>query len=234
MDEVYGWGRGMRAISHALLANLMPVTGPILELGCGSGVFLRQLNAQRPAQSGIGLDTNGLALGYAHRQVGGSPLVQADLRRLPFAAERFRLLIALDVLDQNGINLQQALRECRRVLQPDGLLFLRLSAHRWLQSEHDTAFNTGRRYNKQEVQTLLAQTHFAPIRITHANMLLAPPVILLRLLQRWRLAPLTVYDYQQTLANRLLLVALRGEARWLRRYNLPFGISLYILARKEA
>ena len=223
----------MRTISHALLAQaLAPTT--ILELGCGSGQFLHELHQQQPQAQLVGSDLNPAALSHAQGRNGGSvALTQADLAHLPIADQHFALVIAFDVYDQRGVQLDEALAESRRVLRTGGLLMLRVSAHPWLAGAHDRAFNTGRRYHAREVVDALCTAHFTIQRVTYANSILAPAVIPLRLLQRWGVVGLTADLYTDSRANQALATALRWEARWLQQHNLPFGISLYILARKS-
>lgn len=233
MDDEYGWSQGMRAISHALLAQELPPT-TILELGCGSGQFLHELRRQQPQAQLVGSDLNPSALSHAQCRNGKAvALTQADLAHLPFADQRFALVIAFDVYDQHGVQLDEALAESRRVLCTGGLLMLRVSAHPWLAGAHDRAFNTGRRYRAHEVVDALRVAHFSPQRVTYANSILAPVVMLLRLLQRWGVVGLAADLYTDSRTNQVLATALRWEARWLQHYNLPFGISLYVLARKS-
>lgn len=222
----------MRTITHSLLARYQHKPGPVLELGCGSGLFLQGLSQRRPHQLCVGVDRSATALGYAadHQSL---YLTQADLQQLPFPNNHFALVVALDVFDQRRVSLQHAIRESWRVLQPEGILLLRLSAHRWLHSVHDRAFNTGRRYQRQEVAAALHANGFAIERMTYANLLLAPPIILQRLLQRWRLLPFSSSHTITPAINEQIARALQWEAHLLRTINLPFGISLYALARKR-
>jgi SAM-dependent methyltransferase len=233
MDQEHGWSQGMRAITHVLLATTRLPAGPLLEAGCGAGVFLRELHEQHPAMRCFGLDRSGVALEYAGNQPVPLQLTQADLQQLPFVANHFSLIIALDSFDQRAVNLQQAVQESWRLLQPDGLLLLRVSAHPWLESAHDAAFNTGRRYQRHELIGALQEGGFDLERVTYANTLLALPIIAQRLLQRWRLLPFTDNHDISPVVNRQVARLLRWEATLLHTMNLPFGISLYVLARKR-
>lgn len=225
----------MRRINHALLAGQVAPTATILELGCGSGQFLAELTRQHPLAHIVGLDLNGQALSHAHqRRTTSGALTQADLLALPFADQSVDLVAAFDVYDQAAVALHDALTESRRVLRQGGLLILRLSAHPWLEGAHDRAFNTGQRYRAQEVVRALQGVQFAVDRVTYANTLFAPLVIPLRLGQRWGFVGLSTHLYTATWANQALAAALQWEAQWLRTHNLPFGISLYVLARKSA
>jgi len=232
MDQEHGWSQGMRAITHALLGATPLPAGPLLELGCGAGVFLRELHDYHRGVRCFGLDYSSVALGYAGNQPAVLHLSQGDLQQLPFVGNHFSLIVALDSFDQRAVNLQQAVRESWRILKADGLLLLRVSAHPWLASQHDTAFNTGRRYQRQELIDALATGGFRLERLTYANTLLAPPVIAQRLLQRWGLLPFASNHEISPFVNRQVARLLRWEANLLPFTNLPFGISLYVLARK--
>lgn len=229
----------MRAINHALLADLPPVP-TALEIGCGAGRFLREYATRYPECRIVGLDRNPVALGYAQahlsiQEVASAPnLLRGDLAQLPFPNNLFGLVAAFDVYDQTGVDLAAALTESGRVLVPNGLLLLRVSAYPWLESAHDRAFNTGQRYNRAPLIQALQQTGFCPFRVTYANMVLALPVIALRLAQKWGGLPYDPTIYAAPLHNWLMARCLQGEAAWLARHDLPFGISLYVLARKQA
>lgn len=244
-DHVYGWGQGMRAITRAILAAPLTQSRRILEIGCGSGILLREVVGERPGTVAIGSDLHPLALAHAtqptkqhrlthHSESADEPtvrFVQNDLHHLPFSDNLFDLVIALDVLDQAGVDLAAALLESRRVLHGDGYLLLRVSAYSWLHSAHDTAFQTAQRYDRGPLQSTVTAAGFAIERATYANMLLAPPVIGLRLWQRWMGQPNDTALYTNAFSNRVLALVLRCEARWLAHRNLPAGISLYLLAR---
>lgn len=222
----------MRAITHVLLAADWPPRGPVLEVGCGAGSFLRELQERHRQFLCVGIDRNGLALDYATQQPVTLHLAQADLQRLPFADNHFGLIVALDAFDQRAVNLHQALRESWRLLHSSGLLLVRVSAHAWLHSDHDEAFNTGRRYQQQELTAALRASGFHVERVTYANSLLALPVIVQRLLQRWQLLPFSSHHATAPVVNNQVARLLHWEARLLQTMNLPFGISLYVLARK--
>ncbi|MCO5213952.1 MAG: class I SAM-dependent methyltransferase, partial [Caldilinea sp.] len=149
-ERVGGWNVGMRAASHAVLARQPLPPGPILEIGCGGGAFAAELAEGHPQAVVVGLDLRPEALAFAGAQGSRATWVQGNLLRLPFSDESFALVVALDVVDQKGIDAGQALAGIRRVVRPGGALLLRVSAHAWLYGPHDDAFNTGRRYGLAE------------------------------------------------------------------------------------
>lgn len=116
-------GRLWRGTARAdAFLTATPSGGWVLELGCGDGKFLRALD--EAGRAGLGLDRSRHAL-LLTRNVSGAPLVQADVRRLPFAdgcvpvvAARF-VLGALTEPDR-----ARAAQEAWRVLSPGGVLYL--------------------------------------------------------------------------------------------------------------
>lgn len=61
--------------------------GPHLDLACGAGRHLREL--ERAGVDAVGLDLSRVLLGEARRSSPSTPLVRADMRRLPFASGAF-------------------------------------------------------------------------------------------------------------------------------------------------
>ena len=233
LDRINGWSIGMRAVTHALLASLSLPSGPLLELGCGSGIFNAELQTHFPNRLVLGADLHPVALTYASQTVGQPPpLLRADLQQLPLAPATVAAVFALDVFDQKGVDLSRALNESWRILQPGGLLLIRVSAHPWLEGAHDTAFNTGRRFRRSEIVELLTASGFQPQRLTYANSLLSPPLVAIRLLQRWAGWQVDEADLTDSAANRIFAQALQWEAAWLSQKDLAFGISLYAVAKK--
>ena len=232
-EERYGWSVGMRAITQMLLHQLRLPPGALLEVGCGAGSFAETLTQSYPQRTVIGIDIRALAVMLANAKSKRATFAQASLLRLPFGAESFAAIVALDSFDQEGIDMPEALAESWRVLQPGGFLLLRVSAFEFLGGGHDVAFHTGRRYTQPELTALLRVCGFEPTRATYANMLLLLPVLVQRFLERNGLLRFTSTLYTSAVLNRLIQGCLYQESRWLRRWNLPVGISLYVVATKK-
>ncbi len=233
-EEQSGWGRGMRAVTQALLADVTLPSGPLLEVGCGGGRMLADLAQQHGDRLVCGVDLNPLALAHARRRLPSGALVCATLEHLPLPRATFAAVIALDVLDQAGVALDAGLAELWRLLRPGGLLLARVSAHPWLYGAHDRAFHTGQRFTRGGFEAALARAGFELERMTYINAGLAGPVAALRLAQRWGLLPWLPEVYQASPLNDLVARLLAVEAFHLRRYNLPAGLSLCALARRPA
>lgn len=104
------------------LAALQPAER-VIDLGAGTGIVAWR--AGRAAQQVIGLDYVGPMLALAHQQApaGDANHVafhQADMHRLPYAADAFH--VALASFGFNGIDPQLVFPEIRRILRPGGRL----------------------------------------------------------------------------------------------------------------
>jgi SAM-dependent methyltransferase len=231
MDESNGWAQGMRAISLALLAAQPIIRGPLLDLGCGSGMFVHELAGARPQALVLGADLSTTALAYAQARSSGERLLQVDANSLPLAGETIGLVTALDSFDQVGVDIDLTLREVRRVLRPGGLLLVRVSAHPWLWGPHDVAFNTGRRWQLGDLVRHVEAARLNVLRTTYANSLLALPVVGVRLLQQWGFVAAESPAEEAGWSHALLRRALSLEADWLQNHRFPFGISAFVLAQ---
>lgn len=113
-EEVHDFAR--RAILDAL--ELEP-GDHVLEVGCGGGLLLRDAMARGARTSAIDHSEDMVAL--ARKRAPGADVVLAQAEKLPFADETFSAIAMAIVFfflaDPVGV-----LRECRRVLRPDGRL----------------------------------------------------------------------------------------------------------------
>jgi SAM-dependent methyltransferase len=127
-DEVAPlWGEGdspFRHISARLVrwANIEE-GARVVDLGCGNGLGLQELLVSPRSGSLVGVDFSREMLARSHTRVGLEtiPLVRADVRALPFAAESFDVALAASVFQFVSYSVD-ALREWRRILASPGRL----------------------------------------------------------------------------------------------------------------
>ena len=121
-------------------------------------------------------------------------------------------------------------------LAPSGVLAFREPAMPVARGSHDRAVDVQHRFTAPDVRQCLEEAGFEPLRITYLNTLLFPPIVLLRQLQNALAPDRAVSDVRPTPEplNAVLLSALRIEKKLLRFTDLPFGVSLFAVARKRA
>ena len=253
-EQRHWWYRSLRALlKQQWKCFRHSETCAVLDIGCGTGANLVALPAHVAARSGelagsykrtspgaesralqfgaFGVDVSRDALRFTQSR-GIGALAQADAVSLPFADESFDAALMLDVLYHAAVcDKAGALREARRVLRPGACLYVNVPAYQWLTSAHDRAVHTNTRFTAGELRGLLVEAGLEPLRITYWNTLLFPPIALARLAAKDRPARSDLESTPSTLANVVFGGLLAIERAILRVTDLPFGVSVFAVAR---
>jgi SAM-dependent methyltransferase len=185
MDAAEGRMWWYRALHERILAALVPVTGRVLDAGCGTGGMLHVLARRRSDLGATGVEWAAeAARGAAAKS--GAQVVCGSVNALPLARGSFDAAIAADVLCHARVEPRAALAELRRVLRPGATLIVNMPAYAWLMSTHDRQVHNVRRMTRAELRTLLVATGFAPVQIIYWNSLLLPLMIVRRKVVLWR------------------------------------------------
>jgi SAM-dependent methyltransferase len=241
VEDRHFWFRARNAALEGLVRRIEPTLRPgyrILEIGCGTGNTLRVLSSvcTRGCVYGMDVQIEGLRLA---RDRTARPVIQADIRRAPFAAPiRFDAVGMFDVLEHIEED-EAVLAAIRSQLAPDGLLLLTVPAGPELWSIFDVAAHHRRRYTAAELQRKLTGSGFIPEYLSPFMALLYPLMWVRRRFSA--LASLDQDPFEASLAefrvvpvaNTVLFWTLRAEAPLIASHRvLPFGTSLLALARR--
>src|SRR5690348_5265845 len=237
MESGHWWFVGRRDMVRALVAQEhVDSSSRILEMGCSGGLLMQEFRNQGLTQvTGIDISSDAIAL---CRSAGLDAQVM-DAQQLELPDASFDLVIASDVLE-HLTDEARAFQEWKRVLKPGGLLIVFVPAFMLLWSEHDVSNKHYRRYRRKQLVKLLESNGFTIQRSSYWNITLFMPIAGIRLLRRVlpRFAdPKANGDLVEPpkIANALLAGLLHAENRMLRRgLNWPFGVSVFVLARKPA
>ncbi|MBN1477717.1 class I SAM-dependent methyltransferase [Candidatus Sumerlaeota bacterium] len=233
LERTYWWFQGRKRIVMTLLAPLLrdDRDQTLVDLGCGTGLILDDLGERGRA---VGVDFSELALGFC-RDRGIRSLAQADVTSLPLRTASADIVTLLDITehvpDDRGL-----IREVARILKPGGHALLTVPAHQCLWSDHDRTLWHQRRYSKRSLLRLFEDSPLEVRRCTWAITFTFPPIVVFRLIQRMlprRREPKTHLIPLPGWVNGFLKWLLHVEAWLLRRINLPFGVSLVLIARRK-
>jgi SAM-dependent methyltransferase len=236
VEDRHWWYLGMERITRALLERALPPDGEarspkILDAGCGTGAVMKYLTRYGEV---TGFDFSAEALKFSRRR-GHTRLAQASVLQIPFASERFDVLVSFDVLCEIGVDDRQALREFARVLKPGGIVLLRLPAYSWMRGQHDVAVHLAHRYTRGELTAKLRASGLTPLHASYANTLLFPLAAAKRWSERFlpkqRGSDLTL---NAGAINGVLRAVFSAEAPLIKSIRLPFGLTVTALARKAA
>ena len=241
LEDWYWWFVAKRSAAARFVADAAPSNSRlrILDAGCGTGAML-DLFRRWPNVDATGIDSSEEALQFT-RSRGHESLVAGDLTGLPFPAETFDVVTALDVIEHIDDD-QHALCEIRRVLKPGGILVATVPAYQFLWSRHDEALHHKRRYTGGAFKRLLVESGLEVERQTYRLAAVFPLAAAARVLTRRRRSDECVEsEVAETnvpslpgFVNSALIRFHALEVAIGRRVPLPFGLSILSVARKPA
>ena len=107
---------------HAEMISHVPDRAEgILDIGCGTGFFLAELEEKHPGS--VGLDISHAMLKVSDEYVPGAKLVTGDAEKLPFRDRMFDAVFCKGSLHHTRDHIG-FLSNCRRMLRPDGVLIM--------------------------------------------------------------------------------------------------------------
>ena len=219
LEDSHWWFTGRRRILSAVAErfNLFTPESKVLDAGCGTGGTLRWLESQA-------IQCDGFDPVAPDTLYGRLPF------EIPFEAESFNVVLALDVLEHIEDD-KRTLESIRTLLRPNGTLILTVPAFQSLWSAHDTINHHYRRYRKKPLITLLEKSGFRVQYASYFNTILFPAITLMR-----KIRPNNEDDLHTTKGwvNKFLTGVLTFEAKLIHfGARLPFGVSLIVIARRE-
>lgn len=207
------------------------------EIGCGTGAFLRSLSSEGSLQL-LGSEIYLRGLRSAITRSPDIEFIQLDATRIPFESE-FDAVGAFDVIEHIEDD-RAVLRGIRQALKPGGHLVLTVPQHQFLWSSIDEFVHHRRRYSRKDLLAKLESTGFQVTFATSFVFMLFPLMLVSRLLDRKPKAPATAEEFDKQvrfspLTNRLFDWVMRiDEAMIARRWSLPWGGTLLVVAKKSA
>jgi hypothetical protein len=143
-----------RRKTHVIKNSLSTRKGPLLDIGCGSGVQIEIIQKNDPREA-IGIDINLNALRYARgKRIPGASFILADVHYLPFRENSVEQVISAEVIEHVS-KPELMLTEVRRVLVPGGELVITTPNERSLWGFYEILwdlFGRGRNYGETHLR----------------------------------------------------------------------------------
>jgi SAM-dependent methyltransferase len=231
--ETHWWFLGRRRLVARTLERYgVDRFGPTLEVGSGTGTNLRLLH-RMGFQRVFGVDRSPIAASYC-RELALYPVPVADARGLPFADEKFDLVIATDVIEHVDDD-RKALGEIARVLKPGGTALITVPAFPALWGSNDDLARHHRRYRLRPLETTIEASGLSVMQMRHFNYILFVPIWLVRtVIWMLRLPIESEASLTPPWLNRILTWIFAFDVGTAFALNPPFGVSILAVCRRSA
>ena len=222
--------------THELIIKLVRKLGAsrkslLLDVGCGTGLLVKKLATFTNAQ---GVDSHPNAHKFAKlRKIN---IRKGSISNLPYQANTFDVIVCIDVLCHRSIKSDhRALLELKRILKPEGSLIIRVPAHQFLYSNHDSYVYTKKRYEYKHFRNALLKAGLSVPYYSYMNLFLFIPSYLKSLLESKSTTEVkSSVSRTSPFLNVILYKLLSLESFFMtRRLPLPFGIELLAICNKK-
>ncbi len=233
VEDSHWWYVGRRAILESFLERISAALRTqdsglkILDVGCGTGGNLEMLEKFGAAE---GVDVSDDALEFCQSK--GLTVHKGLAEALPFEDESFDVVTALDVVEHLDDDVA-GLKEMYRVTKTGGKTLIFVPAFMWLWGVQDDVSNHRIRYTKKQIVERLGKSGFEIERATYANITFFAPILGGRTLMRITgIKPESENNVNISALNGVFGKIFSSEKLWLKKFNIPFGVSIVVVAKK--
>jgi SAM-dependent methyltransferase len=231
LETAHWWFLGRRHVLTKLLAGLsLPPRARILEAGCGVGGNIEML-------AGFGkvaaFEPDEPSREYVGARTGVTPVEGFLPDRVPYKKGSFDAVCAFDVVEHVDDD-AGAVAALSELVAPGGYLIVTVPAYQWMWSRHDEVHHHKRRYSRAGLMKVITAGGLTPVKASYFNAVLFPLAAAVRLAKK--LARIDSDDDRMPPAflNGLLRRLFSLESGWLARHDLPFGLSIIVIAQRPA
>ena len=173
-EEKHFWFHIRRKWIFDRIKKFVPPRAKILEVGCGTGNVSSFLSKKGYTVIGCELYTEAIDMSWP-----GFLKVQGDANSLPFKDSSFDMVCLFDVIEhfENDIF---PIKEACRVVRKGGIIALTVPARKELWSHIDEMAMHKRRYDKEMLRHLFAETKLDPLLSEYMFMSLYAPMKFMR------------------------------------------------------
>jgi len=229
LEENHWWFMARRNIIISFV-KIFPKNIEILDIGCSGGALIKQLSNEGYFKC-TGIDVSKKAINLAKSR-GIENCYLMDGGKVKFK-KKFDLIIASDVLEHIK-NDKKAVQFWKNSLKKNGRIICFVPAFKFLWSKHDVANQHYRRYSNLMLASLFLSENMKIDRISYWNFFLFFPISFIRVIQERIIKNKKSRHHlkeSNRVANSILYNLLIIENSILKQFNLPVGVSLFLIAR---
>lgn len=232
VETEHWWFKSRRKYLLDLLIDV-PKDSKILDIGCSSGIFLKDLEKLGfKNQNLFGIDISEKAI--QNCKTNGLQNVHVMDAQNIILEESFDVIIASDCLEHLKDD-KKALKNWKDLLNVGGTMYIFVPAFMSLWSYHDEINMHYRRYTQSELMTKLRVENLEIIKASYWNFFLFLPVFIFRtvssIIQKNKSGESDI-TIGNRLINTFLLNLILFENKLLKYINFPFGVSTFCIVRK--
>ncbi len=231
------WFVARGKIILSIIDRFLPDGGSleILDVGCGTGSFLKKLEKYGQA---AGVDISEEAVKFCRLRGCTKVSVIKEEEGLPFKDNTLDLITAMDIIEHIDDD-SAVLAECYRIIRKGGLLLVTVPAYDFLWGPHDEVNDHKRRYVARELRNKMEKAGFTVKKMTYFDAFLFPFFVLVR--TGHRVSKMINSNYKahsdlkmgSTVINYLLKTMFSLEGPLLKKLNFLYGASLLCVAEKS-
>ena len=224
-QKKHWWFQARKKIIKNLIEQInLKKKNKILDFGSGSGVNLDMLKRQ----GSVDVHEQNK---YARKMIKKNfKRINNIYSNLKIKKNFYDLILVADVIEHVK-NPKSLLKNLKKFLKKDGYILITVPAYQFLYSKKDEKLGHYRRYNKKNLIDELKG--FKIKNISYFNTFLFLPIMFITIINK-----LLKRDYinkvestPNFLINYLLQIVFSSERHILKYFNLPFGVSIYILVK---
>jgi 2-polyprenyl-3-methyl-5-hydroxy-6-metoxy-1,4-benzoquinol methylase len=167
-------------------------------------------------------------------------IINGSILELPFADGEFDMVCALDVIEHVEDDFL-AVSEMKRVCKSGGLVVVTVPAFMLLWSNHDEVNHHFRRYTMSNLKEIFSKLNLTTVKATYFNTLLFLPILAFRLISKLIPAKFirvgagsdATLHTSNSISSKVLYQIFKSELALLNLFNLPFGVSIFIISSKK-
>ena len=220
---------------RSYLLNLIkdaPKSSKILDIGCSSGIFLKDLvHLGFKNENLFGVDISENAINNCRKNgIQNAFIMDAQNITLP---EKFDIIVASDCLEHLQED-RKAIKNWKELLKTGGKMYVFVPAFQSLWSVHDEVNRHYRRYTSKELKDKLTDEKLEILKSSYWNFTLFVPVYLFRKMSVFfsKKKSQKGQIVENKLVNSILLQLIAMENKLLKYINFPVGISTFCIVKR--